>query len=112
LRVLWAASALAVCLGCSSGAEDAREGTQGIAAPGTASAHLTGVAACNAVDAGTCVTSSDCPSGLCLTRHSGRVCVPACDDATPCPTGMECEWRHTGAGLKGYCVPKERGWTP
>jgi hypothetical protein len=98
--------ALSACLSGSEAGSEEEVSTE------TAREGLTGVAACNVANTGTCTTSADCASGLCLQRHSGRICTTTCNDSQPCATGMECEWRHTGAGLLGYCVPKTRGWTP
>lgn len=99
---------------CQGGLSETEAGPSGAEGHGSrgAAQQLMGVADCNTVDAGTCLSSADCPSGLCLTRPAGRVCVPSCNDSTPCPSGMECEMRHTGAGLMGYCVPTRRDWTP
>lgn len=107
---LFVTSGLFACQGNTS--ETANGGARGPSANIAHQGTLTGVAACDAVDAGACLTSADCPSGICLTLHSGRVCVDACDDDAHCPQGMECEMRHTGTGLQGYCVPTQRGWTP
>ena len=56
-----------------------------------------------AVTCGPCNTDADCADGAtCLTRGAPeaveRVCVPACDLATPCPQGLECDAR-------GVCLP-------
>lgn len=105
-----ARGALALCLVLSAclGAGPEAESEQG-AAGGSVGQGLTGVPACAISRDGLCTTPADCASGLCLLRNSGGFCTTACGDNQACPSNMECERRHTGAGLLGYCVHKSRG---
>jgi|GEM_PF-3390671 len=64
---------------------------------------------CTVVAGGACMTGADCPSGICLSLASGKVCTQPCVVDVDCSNARVCELRNTGIGSEGFCVPAKRG---
>ena len=48
---------------------------------------------------GYCANDAACISKLCISVDEDQLCSQACDDATPCPAGFDCNG--------GYCTPAQ-----